>query len=45
VGEAVPPKMAGKSAVTKANRQFQLWNNFKTRQGDANKSPQLERTY
>ena len=27
------------------NRQFPLWTNFKTRQGDANKSPQLERAY
>ena len=28
-----------------SNRQFPLQTNFKTRQGDANKSPQLERTY
>ena len=27
------------------NRQFPLKTNFKTRQGDANKSPQLERAY
>jgi hypothetical protein len=28
-----------------SNRQFPLQTNFKTRQGDANKSPQLERAY
>ena len=27
------------------NRQLPLWTNFKTRQGDGNKSPQLERAY
>jgi hypothetical protein len=30
--------------AVKRNRQFPLIN-FKTRQGDANKSPQLERAY
>ena len=27
------------------NRQFPLQTNFKTKQGDENKSPQLERAY
>jgi hypothetical protein len=31
--------------VVEVNRQFPLQTNFKTRQGDANRSPQLERAY